>query len=87
MGEARPARLADEDAEAGAGDRGGLAGHGLAEALTLKRRGQVGLTAGSEKARKEFHDTGSMQSLHGCLRVLEWGISFDIVDIVIVRRT
>ena len=55
----------DEHAQARTGKRGGLAGHRLAQALTLERSGEVALAAAKE-AGKEFHDTSPcIQGLHG----------------------
>ncbi|HRZ80448.1 MAG TPA: hypothetical protein P5044_10605, partial [bacterium] len=47
---------ADKDAEAGAGDGAGLARHRAAEALALKRRGEIGSAAHPEHAAEKLHE-------------------------------
>jgi hypothetical protein len=50
-------KSADENAQANRGDRRRLARHRLAEALTLKGRGEVYGMALAEQAGKKGHDT------------------------------
>ena len=76
----------DEGAETRSSHRAGFARHGVGKALALERGRQVGFATVREEAGKEGHDISmQIRVSHGAAFAREWGRSFDVAYVVIVR--